>query len=448
MASQENNYNPQHADSFGAMDKVSKTNAARYLAYSLGIIALLTLPCLLLPWTQSIESKGKLTALLPEQRPQTINSTIAGSIAKWYVRDGQMVKQGDTLIFLAEVKDQYIDPLLLNRIDAQVNAKKSSIASYQSKIESLDNQIRALKNSLQLKLEQTRNKLQQVKLKVISDSTDLRAVANQQDVAQKQFERQEKLHKQGLKSLTELEAYSVKLQDASAKLISAQNKLLVSRNELLNAQIELNAVENEYREKYSKAESDQNSARSDLFTSEADLEKLMNQFMNYSIRRNFYYITAPQDGYVTLNLSAGIGEVVKEGQAVATIVPAKAQMAAELYVDPADVTLIQRGEKVRLRFDGWPSVVFSGWPGVSFGTFGGTVYAIDNSIHDNGKYRLLIAPDSTDDKWPEQLRQGSGVLGWTLLRDVPIGYEMWRRLNGFPPEFYQNETGKEKPKKK
>jgi hypothetical protein len=33
-----------------------------------------------------------------------------------------------------------------------------------------------------------------------------------------------------------------------------------------------------------------------------------------------------------------------------------------------------------------------------------------------------------------------------LLNDVPIGYELWRIVNGFPPEFYKKEAT-ETPKK-
>jgi hypothetical protein len=33
-----------------------------------------------------------------------------------------------------------------------------------------------------------------------------------------------------------------------------------------------------------------------------------------------------------------------------------------------------------------------------------------------------------------------------LLNDVPIGYELWRVVNGFPPEFYEKES-KDLPKK-
>ena len=100
--------------------------------------------------------------------------------------------------------------------------------------------------------------------------------------------------------------------------------------------------------------------------------------------------------------------------------------------------------------DGWPSIVFSGWPNSRYGTFGGEVAAIDNFISPNGKYRILIAPDEKDGKkWPSALRPGSGAQGIALLQNVPLWYELWRQLNGFPPNYYQKEEGKsEEPKLK
>ncbi len=68
--------------------------------------------------------------------------------------------------------------------------------------------------------------------------------------------------------------------------------------------------------------------------------------------------------------------------------------------------LVHKGEKVRIQFDGWPAIVFSGWPNTSYGTYGGTVFAIDNFISDNGKYRVLVAPDTSDHKWPTGIRVG------------------------------------------
>ena len=50
-----------------------------------------------LPWTQNITGKGYLTTLKPDQRPQTIQSPIPGRIERWYVREGDFVKKGDTI---------------------------------------------------------------------------------------------------------------------------------------------------------------------------------------------------------------------------------------------------------------------------------------------------------------------------------------------------------------
>ena len=36
-----------------------------------------------------------------------------------------------------------------------------------------------------------------------------------------------------------------------------------------------------------------------------------------------------------------------------------------------------------------------------------------------------------------------------MLKDVSIWYELWRNINGFPPEYYQaKDTGASKAKKK
>jgi hypothetical protein len=110
-------------------------------------------------------------------------------------------------------------------------------------------------------------------------------------------------------------------------------------------------------------------------------------------------------------------------------------LAVEMYVEPIDLPLMAVGESVRFTFDGWPAIVFSGWPGASHGTYGGTVRAIDNFISPNGKYRIVVVPDQKE-QWPSGLRVGTGANGFALLRDVPIGYELWRQFNGFPPDFY------------
>jgi len=120
--------------------------------------------------------------------------------------------------------------------------------------------------------------------------------------------------------------------------------------------------------------------------------------------------------------------------------PSDYDLAVETYVEPIDLPLIHKGESIRVQFDGWPAIVFSGWPDASFGTYGGTVVAVETFISSNGKFRVLIAPDSQSENWPKNVRVGSGARTIALLKDVPIWYELWRRLNGFPPDYYTPDT--------
>jgi len=433
---------------FKAAQKVFHKRHYKQFNRFLLAFSIIGLIVLFLPWTQNITGKGYLTTLTPDQRPQTIQSPIPGRIEKWYVREGDYVNKGDTILFISEVKNEYFDPKLVERTGQQIKAKEMSVASYQGKVKALNNQIGALSNERGLKLEQAKNKLLQSKLKVQSDSIDLEAAKTNISIAQRQYERTVQLESEGLKAVTDVEEKRLKLQETQAKLISQENKLLASKNEVINSRVEISRVQAEYTDKISKAESDMFTAQSNQFDSEAQVTKLENEFSNYSIRNDLYYIRAPQNGYINRAIQGGLGETFKEGDKLVGIMPSSIDMAVETYVEPIDLPLVHVGEEVRIQFDGWPAIVFSGWPNVSYGTYGGKVVAIDRFISENGKYRVLLAPDSNDHEWPKDLRAGSGANTIALLEDVPIWFELWRQLNGFPPNYYQPQNDMAKAKKK
>ncbi len=402
------------------------------LAFSIIMIIML-----FLPWTQNVSGKGYVTTLTPDQRPQTIQSPIPGRIEKWYVREGDFVQKGDTILHISEVKNEYFDPQLIDRTEQQIKAKSMAVSSYSEKVKALNKQIEALGRERGLKLQQAKNKLVQSRLKVQSDSIDLEAARTNINIAQRQYDRVVQLQQEGLKAVTDVEEKRLKLQEAQAKLISQENKLLATRNDVINARVEINRIGAEYTDKISKAESDMFTAQSNQFDSEAQVTKLENEYANYEIRSDLYYIRAPQSGFINRAIQAGIGETFKEGDRLVGIMPSEYQVAVETYVEPIDLPLIQLGEKVRIQFDGWPAIVFSGWPNLSYGTYGGEVVALETFISENGKYRVLLAPDPEDHDWPVDIRVGSGANTIALLDDVPIWFELWRQLNGFPPNYYQ-----------
>jgi len=433
-----------YKDKLYTMKVLHTPEASRVIAYWLMGISLLFFITLFLPWQQNIRAEGELTALSPSDRPQTVETAIAGRIEEWRIREGQPVSKGDTLVRISEVKEKFFDPELVLRLQEQVAAKEENIVNKRQKVDALNRQIAALQNGLDIKLQQIANKIEQKRLKVVSDSNDMVAAQTNIVVQERQAEMWKNLYEKGVEPLMKWELAQVKVQDATAKYISSQNKFNEAKYELTITQQDLATTEAEALDKISKAQSDRANTMAEISDSQGSLAKLRNELANMEIRSQQYYIIAPQDGYIVKALKSGLGETVKEGEALMTIMPDQPDMAVALYVKAMDAPLLSIGRHVRLEFDGWPALQFSGWPSVSVGTFGGKVEVIDMVDSKAGKYRVLITPDpknGDDDDWPEELRLGSGVYGWVMLDDVPVYFELWRQLNGFPPSLSSYQDG-------
>jgi multidrug efflux pump subunit AcrA (membrane-fusion protein) len=409
-----------------------KTRLGKWFFGFLGLLFLLGF----LPWTQNIRSNGYVTTVNQQDRPQEINAIIPGKLEKWFVKEGDFVKKGDIIVQLGEVKVEYFDPLLFERTKQQILAKNQSKMAYDQKANTSNDQIAALNNARNFKIQSLDNKISQQRLKIISDSIDLQANMNALQAYQRQFVAAKVLLDSGAISLTEFEKRRVLLQDSKAKQISFENKFNQNKQELLNLKIEKNGITQEYLDKISKAEGERYGSVSNALNSSAEVFKLENQLANYDARQQLFMVKATQDGQIVNAKKAGIGEMIKEGEMIVEIVPNNTNKAIELFIEPVDLPLVNVGQNVRFVFDGFPAILFSGWPSGSYGTFAGQVSAIEGSASKNGKFRILVVESKKDKPWPKSLKIGGGANGIALLKDVPIFYELWRNINGFPPDFY------------
>ena len=402
---------------------------------------------LFLPWTQNIRSKGNVTSLFQEQRPQKIYSPIAGKISHWWVKEGDFVKKGDTLAKITEIKEDYLDPNLVPRTQEQLNAKKGYLEFYTQKVQANEAQIVNLKSSKKIKLEQLTNKITQLNQKLVGEKAELDAAANEASLIKDQFERNRKMFQEGLISQTQFQQRNAAAQNALAKKTIAENKINQTQQDLRNAAIEQGAIEQEYNEKINKAESERFQSLSQIESGKGEVAKLENQVTNYTIRNGMYYIMATQDGQVIRAQKAGIGEIIKDGEELLTVVPTGNKYAVEMFVRPVDLPLLSPGQSVRFIFDGFPAIIFAGgWPNQSFGTFAGKILAVENTINDNGLFRVIVVEDPASKKWPTQIKMGAGAQGIALLNDVPLWYELWRNINGFPADFYEVKKDKKNEK--
>ena len=395
---------------------------------------------LFVPWTQNINTSGIVTTQFQEQRPQEINSIIPGKIIKWWVKEGDFVQKGDTIVELADTKDDYLDPRLIERTNDQLAAKKQKVDFYDSKITNINGQLFAIEAGFKLQEAVIKNKIQQLERKIIIDSAELTAAKIDLEVGTNQYNRAGKMLNDGIISLVDYERRTQNFNKAKAGFQEKQQKFLNTKQDVLIARIDLNSLKQEVNDKLFKLKGDIANSNTEKSTVIAEVAKNENELSNYRIRGSQKWLLAPQTGQIIKAKKAGINEIVKEGEMIVEIVPNSFFYAVELFVKPMDLALINKGQDVRLQFDGYPAIVFSGWPNSSYGTFAGKISAIETNRNENGQFRVLIIPDMIEKKWPRNLKIGTGAQGFALLNDVPIWYELWRQLNGFPPDFYTIEV--------
>lgn len=367
------------------------------------------------PWQQFVAGSGKVIAFDPLERRVNVDALVSGRVKSLYIVEGQKVKAGD---LLAEIQDN--DPNLLENLDAKRLAANNRIQFAKSRLEALTAQVAQQRLAKSQALDSAREKMSASKIAAETAALD--------------YSRVKSLYEKGLASRREHEQAILKRDSTAADYRSAQANL--------------KKTENDFDAILASTQASQESAKSDIASAERDLTEL-----DISVSQNErQQIIAPRDGIV-LKVHVTDGSYLSPGSPICVIIPETESRFAEVWVDGNDVSLIRArdgdtpGSEVRLAFEGWPAVQSVGWPQLAVGTFGGEVFFIDTTDDGTGRFRVVIAPkddvvDRGDGKgpvkvgWPDGeqwLRQGVRAKAWVLLDEVPLWFELWRQINGFPP---------------
>ncbi len=428
-----------------SLESIKAPLVIKSISYVSLLIFTIVVVFLFLPWRQTVTGQGKVTVFSPMQRPQSINSQIDARIKKWHVVEGQYVSRGDLLLELDEVKPKYLDKDQLKRLKGQQQALAQKKAATQRLITSLENQIHSLTDlqnaavpNADLKIKQSSDKLRANKQKYIAAEQNYKT-------ASLNFDRRKQLFDKGLSSQRDFELAEQKFIKTQSEFEAAKADLDIADRDIKMAEFDFSKVSAETSLKIQEAEAKLAQSFEKLAGINSDIYKLDIQTANFESRVLQRMIYAPVDGQVVRLKALGQAEIIKAGKELAVIAPDTSDQAVELYISDVFIPLISIGRDVRLQFSGWPALQFSGFPSVAIGTFAGQVAAIDASSKDN-QYRILVKPshehiEAGDElEWPkpELLRPGTKTLGWIILDEVPLWYELWRVLNGFPPTILES----------
>ncbi|QDU89727.1 Hemolysin secretion protein D, chromosomal [Pirellulimonas nuda] len=428
---------------------------ARWLLFS---IAVAMIAMIFAPWQQSVRGDGSVVAFDPVNRTQSVQSPVKGVIDEIGegIFENAEVKKGQ-LVY--RIVDQ--DPQYLSRINQQVENTKQQIVAAQQRLERTEDQLTANQQVIKAKQDELAStRSGQIEAMAAADAYVLMAenklaaeraglVAAEGEVWQTELEynRKKSLSEQGFESGKNFQEAELKYRQAMAKLKQAEQYVGAAENEVEGKKKDRESKRQEWEGKINKVDSELAKSQSDVAKSRGDIAKtneeigkIQNELTKLETqyaRQQTQEVRAPRDGFIMRLLAYDRSAIVKQGDTLFTIVPKTDKPAVQLWVDGNDQPLISPGRHVRLQFEGWPAAQFSGWPSVAVGTFGGEVAFVDPTDDDMGKFRVVVVPDDQSDPWPKYpyLRQGVRAKGWVLLNRVPLGYEVWRRLNGFPPSL-------------
>jgi membrane fusion protein, adhesin transport system len=391
----------------------------------LGLVAL-CVALALAPWQQSVSGQGRVIAYAPVERRQSVDAPVAGRIVRWFVQEGATVVAGQELV---EISDN--DPLFAERLQTERAAVASKLASYEEQVDALEAQIanaarirRMDTVSAEAKLRVATEKLRSLEMKVeAADAALVTATLN--------LGRTRALADRGLAAERDLEFAALNATKARTDREGAQADVHAALGEIDAARAAIEKVRADGDAKIQDAEVKLRSGRSEVADARASLTRL-----EVTIARQANQVVRASRAAVILQvLAAQGGEQVKQGDPLAMLVPVTDDRAVEVWIDGNDAAIVSERRHVRLQFEGWPAVQFVGWPSVAVGTFGGVVAFIDPHDDGKGNFRVVMVPDSKGEPWPSArfLRQGVRTKAWILLERVSLGFELWRRFNGFPP---------------
>lgn len=390
---------------------------------------MLTPPALLLtPWQQTIDGTGRVVAFAPLERQQTVEAPVSGRIVLWQAREGAKVKAGDVLMEIADV-----DPEQLDRLSRQTDAAAAKLAAKEEELRAYRLQIDNLVTTRDLQVASAQYRLDVARQRALSAGETIASARATLEAATVQTERLQRLLGDGLVSKRDFEVAERDSIVARRSLNSAQAALNAALAEQRAAEAEIGRIRADAQARIDSATASANKTRSELEDSRSSLLK---SEIDLS-RQQSQVVKAPRDGTILRLLANPQSDIVKQGDPLLVLVPDPDVKAVELWVAGNDAWLITPGRHARLQFEGWPAMQFQGWSELAVGTFGGTVAFVDATNNDKGKFRVLIVPDKADQAWPSErfLRQGTRVHGWVILNRVTMGYELWRKLNAFPPEM-------------
>lgn len=299
-----------------------------------------------------VVARGRLVTPLPNIVVQPLETSIIQTIE---VRPGQIVKKGERLATL--------DPTFTEADEAQLRTR----------LHSLDNQLARLDTELagkpvvpganndpdsllQARLANERQASYRAQLRRVEETVarlrasletnrrDQSSLASRVRVLKDMETMQEELVAQKYAVRSRLLEAQDRALEAERNLVFARNREQELLKELAAAEAEKASFETGWRQKLME----------EVLTVSRDRDSVNEQLQKADKRYKLVVLTSPTDAVVLDIAKLSQGSVVREAEALFTLVPIGAELEAEVQIDSLDVGYVKLGDPVHIKFDAFP----------------------------------------------------------------------------------------------
>ena len=297
-----------------------------------------------------ISTRGKLVATLPNIVLQPIETS---QIASLNATVGQIVKKGDILATL--------DPTVTG---ADLNQVKERSASLDSQVRRLEAERDGktfvsssnIHDELQGNLDAGRSEafrahitrlnenISRLKSSISNNALEVRNLENRLQSLKEIETMNEQLVEKQFQSRKGLLEIRDKRLEIESTLLSVKNKDNELRKELSGTEADRAAYVSEYRQKVLE----------ELVTAQRERDSLAEQLVKNQRRSSSITIEAPENAVVLEVAKLSKGSVIREAEALITLVPLEASLEAEVKIEASDISNVNIGDPVRVKIDAFP----------------------------------------------------------------------------------------------
>jgi len=337
-------------------DAIERTPLPRYVRMTLHLLVLGLMLFILWASLSKMETVVTAHGRLVNPTSNIIVQPLETSIVqRIHVRVGQVVKQGEVLAELDPTFTQADEQQLRNRLtslDTQVASLQAELAGTRAPGgagSGADNALQVqLSGERQANFEAQKRRLdenvQRLRASIETNKRDQQVLAERlKSLAQIEAMQQQLVAENFGAKLQLLEARDRRLE-VERSLINGRSRDLELARELAAAEAERAALNRGWRQK----------SLEELLSVTRERDTINEQLAKADKRRQMVRVTAPAEAIVLEVGKLSQGSIVREAEAMFTLVPLGAKLEAEVQIDSADIGYISPNAHVHLKLDAFP----------------------------------------------------------------------------------------------